>query len=141
MSRSGYSYDCENLALWRGAVKQAIEGKRGQAFLKEMLATLDAMPVKELIAGYLEDGGEVCALGSVGRARGIDMTPLDPEEPEGLAKAFGIAPCLVQEIEFENDENINSLPGQNTAARRWQHMRVWVAAQIEDSARTSKGDQ
>jgi hypothetical protein len=136
MSRSGYSYDCENLGLWRQAVKRAIDGKRGRAFLREMLATLDAMPVKELIAGYLEDGGEVCALGSVGRARGIDMTPLDPEEPEGLAKAFGIAPCLVQEIEFENDENINSLlPGQNTAARRWQHMRNWVCSQLQGTAK------
>jgi len=47
MSRSGYSDDCDDqwsLICWRGAVKSAIRGKRGQAFLKEMLAALDALP-------------------------------------------------------------------------------------------------
>lgn len=38
---------------WRGAVASAIRGKRGQAFLREMLAALDAMPEKRLIAGSL----------------------------------------------------------------------------------------
>lgn len=56
MSRSGYSEDCDNdwsLIRWRGAVKSAIRGKRGQALLKEMLEALDAMPVKRLIRGEL----------------------------------------------------------------------------------------
>ena len=49
MSRSGYSDDCENLGLWRGAVEKSIKGKRGQAFLKEMLVALDSLPEKKLI--------------------------------------------------------------------------------------------
>lgn len=57
MSRSGYSddYDGDNwdLIRWRGAVTSAIRGKRGQAFLREALAALDAMPEKQLIAGDL----------------------------------------------------------------------------------------
>ena len=64
MSRSGYSDDCSGreLNLWRGAVESAIRGKRGQAFLREMLVALDAMPEKRLIAGELvTPTGEVCA--------------------------------------------------------------------------------
>ena len=46
MSRHGYSDDCDNewrAIMWSGAVKSAIKGKRGQAFLKELLAALDAL--------------------------------------------------------------------------------------------------
>jgi len=53
MSRSGYSDDCEDnwsWICWRGAVKSAIRGKRGQAFLRETLAALDALPERKLIA-------------------------------------------------------------------------------------------
>jgi hypothetical protein len=38
---------------WRGAVASAIRGGRGQAFLREMLAAMDAMPVKRLVANEL----------------------------------------------------------------------------------------
>jgi hypothetical protein len=61
MSRSGYTEECEDnwqTIRWRGAVKSAIRGKRGQAFLREMLAALDAMPEKRLIAGDLVFKGE-----------------------------------------------------------------------------------
>src|SRR5262245_16738600 len=34
---------------WRGAVHAAIFGKRGQAFLTELLAALDALPEKKLL--------------------------------------------------------------------------------------------
>ena len=61
MSRSGYVDDmCDEWALirYRGAVKSAIRGKRGQAFLREMLAALDAMPEKRLISGALVFDGQ-----------------------------------------------------------------------------------
>lgn len=46
MSRSGYSDDIDNwdLIKWRGQVASAIRGKRGQLFLRELLAALDALP-------------------------------------------------------------------------------------------------
>lgn len=44
MSRHGYSDDCHDDILsfgqWRGQVASAIRGKRGQAFLKELIAAL-----------------------------------------------------------------------------------------------------
>ena len=69
MSRSGYSDECDgwDLIRWRGAVASAIRGQRGQAFLREMLSALDAMPEKRLISEELERDGEVCAMGAVGQ--------------------------------------------------------------------------
>src|SRR5437879_4918550 len=97
MSRSGYSDDGDNdwgLICWRGAVASAIKGKRGQEFLYEMLHALAALPERKLIANDLEAEGSVCALGAVGKARGIDMKGIDPEDREKVAEVFGIAPAL-----------------------------------------------
>lgn len=78
MSRHGYSDDCEHVAMWRGVVASATRGKRGQAFFRALVDALDAMPEKRLIAGLLEDAeGSVCALGCLGRARGIEPSSLD----------------------------------------------------------------
>src|SRR5689334_19107368 len=107
MSRSGYHEDHDDIlqyGRWRAQVASAIRGKRGQAFLKEALAALDAMPDKRLIAGALVEDGEVCAIGAVGKARNIDMSGLDPEDGDGLAGVFDIARPLALEIVYMNDE-------------------------------------
>jgi hypothetical protein len=131
MSRSGYSDDCENIAMWRGAVASAIRGRRGQTFLKEMLAAFDAMPEKKLVAWELEKGGEVCAIGAVGKARGVDMAKLDPEDRDAVGAAFGISPAMACEIVFMNDEaNYNS----ETPEARFARMRQWVSSQIKPEA-------
>lgn len=128
MSRSGYSDDCEYLAVWRGQVASAIRGKRGQAFLRDLLKALDAMPVKELVAGDLEDeSGCVCALGALGRHRGIDLETLDTYDYVGLGSTFNIARQLAQEVMYENDEGFWR---RGDAGARWKHMRDWVAKQI-----------
>jgi hypothetical protein len=48
--------------------------------------------------------------------------------PDGIAKAFGIAPALVQEIEFMNDDDF--CYRRVTDEERYHCMRVWVEAQI-----------
>ena len=134
MSRSGYSEDCDNdwnLIMWRGAVASAMRGKRGQAFLKEMLAALDAMPEKKLIAHQLESGGAVCAIGSVGKARGLDMQGMDPEDRDTVAETFGIAPALAAEIVWENDEANSYFRNEEKPEARFARMRAWVASQIK----------
>lgn len=134
MSRSGYTDDWpdDNSGwLYRGAVKSAFKGRRGQAFLKEMLAELDTMPVKELIVGELQDGDRVCAIGAVGRARGLDMAKLDPEDSEGVAAKFGIAAAMARELVFENDDDLGFRT--ETPAQRYQRMRAWVASQIVET--------
>jgi len=128
MSRSGYDDDGDQWSLirWRGQVASAIRGKRGQAFLMELVAALDAMPDKVLIAEELQDGPNVCAIGSVGVRRGIDMSSLDPHDPETLSGVFGIADPLVREIEFMNDE----ASWGETPEQRWRRMRAWAFSQL-----------
>lgn len=127
MSRSGYVDDYDDdwaLIRYRGAVKSAIRGRRGQAFLREMIAALDALPEKKLIANELrEPTGEVCAIGAVGAARGVDMAGLDPDDAETVAATFGISPALAREIVYENDEGVYS---RETPEQRFARMRRWA---------------
>lgn len=135
MSRSGYSDDCGGweLIMWRGAVNSAIKGKRGQAFLREMKAAMDAMANKRLIAGHLIEDGEVCAIGSVIAARGIDVSGIAPYDATEIAKRVGIAEALVKEIEFENDDDFcytNETPEQ-----RFVRVYEWITAKIIQEAK------
>lgn len=136
MSRSGYSgysedYDGPALSPWHGAVYQTFKGKRGQAFLREALATLDSMPEKRLIPDSLHDpvAGAYCTLGIVGASRGIDLKALECAEASEVAKAFGISHALAAEIMFENDEG-GVWNGPDTPEARWSRMRAWIEAEI-----------
>jgi hypothetical protein len=132
VSRSGYNDDCEqwDLIRWRGAVASAIRGRRGQAFLKEALAALDALPKPSLIAGDLERDGQVCLLGAVGKARGLDMSELDPEDRETVADEFNIPYAMACEIMYENDEC-----GPRGDWNRFERMRRWIIANLKEPLR------
>lgn len=163
MSRSDYvDDDGDNplaLGRWRGRVASALRGKRGQEFLRQLAGSLDAMPEKRLIANELQAHGQFCALGVLGAARGIDLSKLDPEDYNQVAHAFGIAPCMAQEIVYENDEAFDDYEWvsveicgpmrprssgyienhrrsvrvaiKDAAEKRWKHMRAWVQKQID----------
>ncbi len=136
MSRSGYLDEQEDnwaVIRWRGAVKSAICGKRGQAALKELAVAMDAMPVKELIKQNLQANGQYCTLGVLGAARGLDMSEVNPDDPRSVAKFFGLAEAMVREIVFENDERESYWSrAELTPAQRWSRMRDWVERQIKD---------
>ncbi len=105
MSRHGYSDNCENLAMWRGVIASATRGKRGQAFFRALVAALDAMPEKRLVEGELEDKeGAVCALGCLGKARGVDLGSVDTHDWDALGEMFNITHQLAQEVMYVNDE-------------------------------------
>jgi len=135
MSRSGYSEDMDDnwaLIRWRGAVNAALKGKRGQSFLRELIATLDAMPEKKLVAHELEENGSYCALGAVGKARGLDIKKIDPYDPDQIARTFGIASAMAREIVFMNDE---AAYYNETPEGRWSRMRKWAESElIQDEA-------
>lgn len=162
MSRSGYSDDCDgwDLIRWRGAVASAIRGKRGQAMLQEMLQALDAMPDKRLVSESLvTSDGDYCTLGALGRARGMDMGGIGPEDRESVARAFGISEALAAEIMYLNDEGVVSntrwieveicgpvrpnfpewgkhsktvsIANENAAKQRWSYMRSWVESNLK----------
>lgn len=130
MSRSNYNEDiddCWQLIRWRGAVASAIRGARGQAFLKEMLCAMDKLPEHKLVANELEEEGAVCAIGAVGKMRGVDMTKIDPEDSVTVASLFDISDALAREIAYENDEGTFRL---ETPEQRYSRMRAWVQGQI-----------
>lgn len=125
MSRHGYQEDLDqqDFAMWRGRVASAIRGKRGQKLIRELADALDAMPEKRLIARDLVRDGDCCALGAVCQRRNLpDLQDIDPEQSnDWLADTLDIAECLVQEIEYENDEGAY----QETPEQRWVRMRRW----------------
>lgn len=151
MSRSGYrdGLDDWDLIRWRGAVASAIRGKRGQAFLRDLIAALDEMPERRLVAGALkvemgdqlqDEWGEpwgpkteehcgVCALGALGQARGMtggEMKAIRPDDREALSDTFGIAEALVAEVMWVNDE----IWGDTSPERRWRVVRDWAENQL-----------
>ena len=136
MSRSNYSDDCNGWSAirWRGAVNAAIKGARGQKLLRELATAMDAMPEKRLIADQLANAdGEFCALGVVGNARGIPreiLLDVDPEDAGAIASLFDIAPALVKEIVYMNDDDDCRLRKPQT---RWSCMREWVRDQINEA--------
>ena len=144
MSRSGYVDDLDALALgrWRQAVKMAINGKRGQEFLIELLQHLDSMPVKELAADSLKsDEGQYCTLGVIGSARGLDLGSMEDMEPDFVGGKFGIARAMAAEIMYENDEcGVPVRDGSSfeyraeTPAQRYVRMRNWVVSNIKKEA-------
>ena len=131
MSRSGYSDSLDNwdLIRYRGAVKSALRGKRGQAFLREMVAALDALPKPRLGADDLISAeGDVCALGAVRWYRGEDLCDIDPHDSETVAAQFGIADAMAREIVFENDEPWGY--PERSSAERFRRMRAWASRNI-----------
>ena len=112
MSRSGYTDDNDDplaYGRWRQAVKRALQGKRGQALLRDLVAALDEMPDKRLYPGsFATAEGEFCALGAVAAKRGTKVDDLGDED-DGCDTAqvgarFGIAPAMAAEIMYMNDE-------------------------------------
>lgn len=134
MSRSGYSDDMEDMwahIRWRGAVNSAMTGKRGQSFLRELLAALDAIPEKRLVKNALEEDGEVCAIGSVLRQRGVPMPDIHEDDWDEdawrlIASTAGIADSMAREIMYENDEG----RWNETPEQRWTRMRNIVVKRL-----------
>lgn len=165
MSRSGYDDDYgsdDPLALgrYRAQVMSAIRGKRGQALLRELLAALDAMPNKHLVAGELEADGSFCALGVVGAARGMNLAAIDTYDVESLGPKFNIAEQLAREIMWVNDEHVRDekwvwvevfgplqpwqprqeqirVADESAGLKRWCVVRKWVAAHVGAAAHES----
>ncbi len=131
MSRSNYTCDNDIWAQlkWRGMVASAIRGNRGQRMLRELADALDAMPSKRLIQHDLVTrAGECCTLGAVFQARGRANTQEELHEDNArIANELNVSECLVQEVEFLNDDApfIDETP-----EARWTRMRAWVGRKL-----------
>lgn len=127
MTRSGYIDDVEHIELYRASVDRALNGKRGQLFLREMAEAMDGMHVKVLIHGKMvDDNGGCCAIGSVCLARGMETDSINYDCPHSVGRAMGIAKSMAAEIEYMNDEWIET----ESTERRWEWMRSWVQEKL-----------
>ncbi len=155
MSRSGYDDgESDNPIgyLWASIVGRAIEGKRGQKLLRDLAAALDALPEKRLVSGsFLRNDGEVCTLGALGKARGLDMSDLEKAARDNIddycvdvarpaGRVFDVARSMAAEIMYQNDTapygglyGYPDLGGVETPAARWQRMRAWVQRRIKET--------
>jgi hypothetical protein len=143
MSRSGYTDEIDDhftnwdLIRWRGRVASATRGARGQQFFRDLIAALDAMPVKELADYTLAaPEGPVCAMGEVARYRGVDLSPeqeeLEDDAEEATAATsfkLDIAGCLAREVAYMNDDAGRH---DETPAQRWARIRRWAEKQLND---------
>ena len=138
MSRHGYSDDFDDLwgmIRYRGAVASAIRGRRGQAFLHELRAALDALPAKRLCESAFESGADCCALGAVARSRGIPMPQADYDDhgiASEVAPVFGIANALAAEIMYVNDDAWCYVGGGCTPEQRWRYVSAWLDGVLAD---------
>jgi hypothetical protein len=137
MSRSGYVDDLDDewsLIRWRGQVASAIRGGRGQKFLVDLVAALDAMPEKRLIASVLKnEDGEVCALGAALEHWGVPLAADEDEDdfdPDWTADKLDIADQLAREVAYQNDE----VGWNETSEERWARIRQWAASHIKEVA-------
>jgi len=133
MSRHGYSdeYEQPGYGMYRGRVASAMRGKRGQRLLCELRDALDAMTDRRLIKDWFIFNGQACALGVLALSRGIPYAEkIDGDDHDYLAKLFDIAPCMVQEIEYRNDEYVWDRDLTDSPVERWEVMREWVSENI-----------
>lgn len=144
MSRSGFhemdDFDVESiLATGRtqGRIASASRGRRGQHFFKSALKALDRMQDKRL-AGFtfgVSDQGCMCLMSSLATetGRASVMTGLNRGDDEAIrdrmASAFDVAPVLISDLVFVNDECAPRDP-----AKRWAYMRNVIAARIKGAS-------
>lgn len=135
MSRSGYGEgdsDSNFCYLWESIVKRSINGRRGQAFLRELAKAMDEMPVKRLILDDLvTPAGECCTIGVVCKARGVDTSEVDVGDRDEVGGLVGISGVMAAEIEYYNDE---VGPPDETPEQRWVRMRHWVGQRMKEQA-------
>ena len=136
--------------LWPAIATRAIQGKPGQAVLKELMAALLSLPTKRLIAGEWVLNGEVCALGALDIARTMHRTGacwdsarmvvecfIDEyssfgqdalDTPEDVQARLHITPTLAWEIMEKNDVAAMHL----TPEQRYKKVLAWVSMQIKN---------
>jgi hypothetical protein len=135
MSRLYYDddWDYNVEGLQQGWLRSAIQGKRGQSFLRELVAALDALPTPELSCGALEDAqtGCCCAFGAVRRLRGAENVRLgfhaEEEDitPTYLAEPFGVSETLAWAVVQANEE-MHESNTELARRRRWADVRNWA---------------
>lgn len=150
--RIGYSEE-EDFAgqfeLWQANCQRSLNGKKGQAALRELEAALLALPEKRLIANKMIDAdGEVCAIGALAKHKGRDLVAetreqlsaigiehFDDEidgdgEMEEIGVELGMPRLVAWKVVCQNDIEIDgyyvTLPGPYRWFQEQQQLRAYV---------------
>ena len=143
---------------YRGRVASALRGKRGQAFLRNLIAALEAMPIdkRELAAdSFVASDGCMCALSATLNHKGlpqpddIDFDDCDDIDTaiDHAAHYLNIAEVLAREVIWENDgfaipntqaDQIawrtrtftNRHPPQYVRRKRWGAVLQWARTRL-----------
>ncbi len=147
------------LVLWEAALENALNGKRGQTFLKELEAELLAMQARgegRLLAGYfVADGTPVkcswtgkeeltpigcCTIGVMCKKKNVspEISKLNQEIENPydfhskLPKELNVARCILAEIGTENDSQggWEGSAKEETDEQRFKRMLKWVQCHI-----------
>lgn len=127
-------------ALWQANCRRSLQGKKGQAALRELEAALLALPEKRLIANNLQDPkGEVCALGALAKFKGRDIPPVaenewgeidEDEEMEEYGVSLGMPRLVAWKVVCKNDVEIDgdyvTVPGPYRWFQEEQKLRAYV---------------
>lgn len=146
MSRSSYTDDYGEdypgqLELYRANVQRSIQGRNGQARLRELRDALLALPVKALEADIFAEGTReqprVCALGAwalqtCGGDPAAARALVGPRDTDDYAIAAALQPFqwplpVVREAIYQNDEGRHDA---TTPAERYAYVLRWVNAAI-----------
>ena len=119
------------LALWNANVKRAIEGRRGQASLRELEQTLMVLDPPRLIEGELaefdDDGIEsYCALGALLNWKGVDVFD------DICGQSIGLTKVLEMTIAWVNDDPDG--PDFEAPEDRYTRVLAWVRSRIKEGA-------
>lgn len=118
--------------LWQANCQRSINGKVGQAILRELEQALLALPSKRLIADELENReGDVCVVGALVKYRGITELKNDPEEMEDVGVELGMPRMVAWKVVCLNDVELGSYGMfAATPEQRYEKVLRWVQKQI-----------
>lgn len=136
--------DNPSYLLWESNVRRGMQGKRGQAFLRELRDILLAMPEKRLVKDdWITPQDDVCILGAYLRAKDPTVTPdradhingqfEGDEGPDRFASMFNLPRCMCWDIEYRND---NEYVVGLTPEDRYAHMLKYIEKHIQDTVTT-----
>jgi hypothetical protein len=128
------SFDGEYVpeGLWNQRLSATLYSKRGKERLREFASILDAMPEKKLIANTLEREGQVCFVGAICRAKGVEMPKprydddCDIYDTAESGQRAGIPWTLAWTMGSLNDNQW----GRLSPEERWLAARRWIDEQL-----------
>jgi len=108
------------------SLERSINSKRGQAFLRELILALNALPEKILIYGDFENSDGYCVMGACLKYRNLNVREID-DSNEGLGSIFNIHTEFIEKVIDVND----SPRIIETQTKRWHRVRDWAVSNLK----------